>query len=86
MTIKCNELDDSGNVKGLISCDKPIPVGTLANYECKEFYEPSNENDVNNTKAICQVDGTWSRNILKCEPGNAIYIYVHPYPINIYVI
>lgn len=69
LTVTCNELDASGNVKGLISCDRPIPVGTIANYQCKEYYVPSNKDDLNNTKAICQVDGIWSRNVLKCEPG-----------------
>lgn len=65
--INCNEA--SGVKEGVINCSKPVPIGTVAEYSCKEYYEPYTEEDAYNTRAVCQIDGAWSRNILKCEPG-----------------
>lgn len=57
--------------KGIVSCEKPVPAGTKAKYECKPYFKPADRKQSNNTQTICQPDGTWSRNILKCEPGNS---------------
>lgn len=43
-------------------------MGTTVKYECKINYIPANDKHSKNTKAICQVDGTWNRELLKCEP------------------
>jgi hypothetical protein len=48
-----------------VSCgdDKILPE-TLAKYSCKKFYKPSN---AYNSDAMCQKNGKWSSEILKCE-------------------
>lgn len=40
----------------------------MAKYNCKSYYQPINHKHLKNTKAICQPDGTWSRELLRCEP------------------
>lgn len=67
LSVKCRH--HTGNPRGLMPCNKPVPVGTVAEYECKEYYVPINNEEINNTKSVCQIDGTWSRKILKCIPG-----------------
>lgn len=68
--VKCQS---TGNFKkGWIACDKPVPIGAIAHYECKPYYEPINSKQLNNNHSICQPDGTWSREYLKCQPGTFI--------------
>ncbi|CRK97474.1 CLUMA_CG010863, isoform A [Clunio marinus] len=51
-----------------VDCDKNIQPETEAKYSCREFYQPESEFHMFNDKAICQQDGRWSTEILKCEP------------------
>ncbi|KAF5289823.1 hypothetical protein FQA39_LY14978 [Lamprigera yunnana] len=53
---------------GWIPCDKPSPTGTILHSECRPYYEPVNTQQNDNYHSICQSDGTWSREQLKCEP------------------
>lgn len=55
-TVPCDDDDDD------------IKPGTTAEYSCKEFYEPANEMHKFNNRAICQRNGQWSSEILKCVP------------------
>ncbi|XP_044736927.1 modular serine protease-like [Chrysoperla carnea] len=57
-----------GPKKGLIACNKPMPPSTIVRYECKQYYIPSSKLQQNNTQMICQADGTWNRDMLKCDP------------------
>lgn len=34
----------------------------------REFYKSASTRDENNDQSICQLDGNWSRDILKCVP------------------
>ncbi|XP_066998504.2 modular serine protease [Anabrus simplex] len=56
-----------GNHRGWVPCDNPVPVGTVARYQCRQYYEP-NEEHMDNTESICTRDGTWSQPILECKP------------------
>lgn len=67
ITVKCKSKLDGQ--KGWVPCDKPLPIGTVAQYECKPYYQPINAQHANNSFSVCQPDGTWSREHLKCEPG-----------------
>lgn len=40
----------------------------LNHLDFREYYEPANRLDWNNDFAECQGDGTWSHQILQCEP------------------
>lgn len=51
-----------------VSCENEMKPGTVAKYACKEFYQPSSVIDAFNNEAICQKDGKWSTEMLKCEP------------------
>lgn len=75
----------------VISCrdgDKLQP-GTIAIFSCKKFYEP--HKNLQHTEAICQKNGKWSSEILKCnekcgylkENSNAaIPLIVNGYPMD----
>ncbi|KDR19734.1 hypothetical protein L798_05765 [Zootermopsis nevadensis] len=58
-----------GNRRGWIPCDNPLPVGTIARYQCQQYYIPNGDEHQRNTFSECQKDGTWSTDILKCVPG-----------------
>ncbi|EFA12772.1 hypothetical protein TcasGA2_TC005015 [Tribolium castaneum] len=58
-----------GPNKGVISCDVPLPPGTVVNYECKPYYVPANNVRKQNQQMVCQPDGTWNREMLRCIPG-----------------
>lgn len=52
-----------------VPCDTAgIKPNTISKYSCKEFYKPSNALNQYNNESICQKDGQWSTNILKCDP------------------
>jgi secreted trypsin-like serine protease len=51
-----------------VSCQDDIKPGTIVKYFCKEHYKVANLNDKYNNEAICQKNGAWSSEILKCEP------------------
>ncbi|XP_018324255.1 modular serine protease-like isoform X2 [Agrilus planipennis] len=57
-----------GPKQGLVPCNKPASVGTIAKYGCKPFYVPAGSSQENNKQMVCQMDGKWSREALKCEP------------------
>lgn len=38
------------------------------NYFTREYYKPASARDENNDQSTCQLDGNWSRDILKCVP------------------
>ncbi|XP_064215667.1 modular serine protease-like [Tribolium castaneum] len=57
-----------GPNKGVISCDVPLPPGTVVNYECKPYYVPANNVRKQNQQMVCQPDGTWNREMLRCIP------------------
>lgn len=50
------------------SCLKDVKPGTLAKYSCGEFYQPVSDFHKHNDEAVCQQNGEWSTEILKCEP------------------
>lgn len=50
-----------------ISCSNILP-GTTMTYRCKDHYRPQTAQDSNNDWNLCQADGTWLRDFLKCEP------------------
>lgn len=58
-----------GNRRGWVPCDNPVPVGTIARYQCHQYYLPNGDEHQGNTFSECQKDGTWSTDILKCVPG-----------------
>lgn len=49
-------------------CDKDIQPGTVAKYSCGDFYQPTSDFHKHNDEAVCQQNGKWSTEILKCEP------------------
>lgn len=51
-----------------VTCERDIRPGTKTSYSCKEYFVPINAKHENNDWSICQGDGTWSRDILKCKP------------------
>lgn len=50
------------------SCEHDIKPGTVAKYFCKEYYQPNTNIHKFNNEAICQKNGEWSSEILKCTP------------------
>lgn len=50
------------------SCSEDIKPGTVAKYSCREFYQPANAFHKFNDEAVCQPNGKWSTEILRCEP------------------
>ncbi|KAF5300807.1 hypothetical protein FQR65_LT09110 [Abscondita terminalis] len=54
---------------GWIPCESPLPVGTIVQSECKQYYRPINNDERIDYYTRCQSDGTWSRQPLKCEPA-----------------
>ncbi|XP_068910164.1 modular serine protease-like isoform X2 [Tenebrio molitor] len=53
---------------GIIPCDVPLPPGTIVHHECKPYYIPASTSHKNNSQMICQSDGTWNREQLRCIP------------------
>ncbi|KAI4480244.1 hypothetical protein M0804_010242 [Polistes exclamans] len=53
-----------GSHKGWVSCEKPMPIGTNAFFECPMFYERL----TGSTRIICLHDGTWNQAALSCAP------------------
>lgn len=51
-----------------MSCDSNVKPGTVAKYSCGRFHRPSSEFHKHNSEAVCQQNGKWSTEILKCEP------------------
>lgn len=43
-------------------------VYTINIFVFRDFFRPDTDKHANNDKSICQQDGTWSRDILKCTP------------------
>ncbi|KAJ6631710.1 Modular serine protease [Pseudolycoriella hygida] len=81
-----------------VPCDEPMEPGTYVKFECKEFYKPATIKDENNDQSVCQLDGNWSRDILKCVPecgaiGSAIPLVMNgwnalapfPWHVNLYM-
>lgn len=52
-----------------VSCLQPMKPGTKAMYSCKEFYLPASKKHQDNNWNVCQGDGTWLRDILRCHPN-----------------
>lgn len=68
--ITSTRLQVSCAINGLkVDCDKDIIRGTIAVYSCKQFHEPENYFHKHNSEAVCQENGKWSTEILKCEPS-----------------
>lgn len=59
---------------GVVPCDNPVPAGTTVQYECKPHFVAVDDKHRHNRHAICQLDGTWNRKLLQCEPSLLIYI------------
>lgn len=51
-----------------VSCLEDILPGTEASYACKTYYRPASTKDAANDWNICQADGQWLREPLKCTP------------------
>lgn len=51
-----------------IPCNEDIKPGTTAKYSCDDFYQPTTAFHKFNDAAVCQQNGKWSTEILKCEP------------------
>jgi modular serine protease len=51
-----------------VSCERNIRPGTIAEYVCRDFYQPKSLFYKYNNRAVCQPNGQWSSDILKCEP------------------
>lgn len=45
-----------------------ILPGTKVTYACKDRFKPKSTKDTSNDWNLCQADGTWLRDILKCKP------------------
>nr|CAD7396743.1 unnamed protein product [Timema cristinae] len=66
LTISCES--HWGNRKGWLPCDSPLPVGTVARYQCRRYYQPDGSEHEDNTEAECLRSGHWSRELLRCKP------------------
>lgn len=51
----------------IVSCFDKIQPETVAKYSCKKFYQPQRGMHKLNSEAICQKNGKWSSEILKCD-------------------
>lgn len=51
-----------------VPCDEGIRPGTVANYSCGDFHQPASDFHKLNAAALCQPNGKWSTEVLKCEP------------------
>lgn len=69
-----------------VSCEKDIMPGTIVQYTCKEFFEPQNSLHKYNNRAVCQANGQWSSEILKCEPKCGYISNTLPLIVNSHVI
>lgn len=70
-----------------VGCTEAIRPGTKVTYSCKEYYLPADETHMNNNENLCQADGTWLRDILKCYPNcghlsSAVPLIVHGWPVS----
>lgn len=50
------------------ACESNVKPGTIAAYSCGEFHQPASDFHKHNSEAVCQRNGKWSTEILKCEP------------------
>lgn len=50
------------------ACEKDVKPGTVAKYSCRDFHQPASDFHKHNGEAVCQQNGEWSTEILKCEP------------------
>nr|CAD7398146.1 unnamed protein product [Timema poppensis] len=66
LTVSCES--HSGNRKGWLPCDSPVPVGTVVRYQCRRYYQPDGSEHEDNTEAECLRSGHWSRELLRCKP------------------
>lgn len=69
-----------------VSCEKDIKPGTKARYTCSEFFEAQNWLHKYNHHAVCQANGQWSSEILKCEPKCGYISNTLPLIVNSHVI
>ncbi|XP_031621148.1 modular serine protease-like [Contarinia nasturtii] len=51
-----------------LPCAQSILPGTKVTYACKDNFKPKSTKDLSNDWNLCQADGTWLRDILKCKP------------------
>lgn len=51
-----------------VSCQHHVLPGTTMTYTCADHSRPITRQDESNHWNLCQVDGTWLRDLLKCEP------------------
>lgn len=51
-----------------VSCERDIQPGTKVEYSCKDYFIPINAKHEYNDWNVCQGDGTWLRDILRCIP------------------
>lgn len=70
----------------VVSCEKDIKQGTTAQYTCREFFEASSRLHEYNKHAVCQANGQWSSEILKCEPTCGYISSTLPLIVNSHVI
>lgn len=64
----------SGPKMGVVACNLPMLPGTIAHFNCKEYYIPASYKHKRNANATCQFDGSWSREPLQCIPGKAFAV------------
>lgn len=52
----------------VVSCSDNISPGTEVSYACMDHFLPASPKDAANDWNVCQADGTWLREPLKCKP------------------
>lgn len=74
----------------IISCNEKMMPGTIVKYSCKDQYEPESSIHKFNSQTICQKNGKWSSDILKCTPKcgylkNSLPLIVNGFDVDITV-
>lgn len=56
-----------------IPCHENVPVGTVAYFECDEYYVPKPTQIIE-----CLINGTWAAPLSSCVPGNELRCLLYP--------
>ena len=54
----------------LIDCESELIMGTTVRPRCKALHRPEKEVDYRYRTLLCQENGQWDGELLKCVPGN----------------
>lgn len=66
--ISKNILADCYHKHKRVRCDQHIKPGTRVDYKCKSNFISFGDKNLGNHFSICQANGIWLRDILKCQP------------------